>query len=325
MSITAGRVVEGAIDLHAHAVLDATFETAGAYGPELGEDAGSTFFRVGSYTLKPISYPGSVFMVVERRLDEMAQARISLQMLSPNPLTFFAGIEAELATRFAQVSNDAMAALVREHPGKLLGSAQLPVQDVKAAIAELERALELGLVAAYIGTNYPTPLDDPGLDPLYTALVANDVPLFIHPATNDGKNAAADTRLHRFGLDLIVGYTYEETVTAATMILGGVFDRHPDLDVCISHGGGAVAYLVERFHSMAKRRGTPTDFGDLLSQFWFDAHMEPGPARSLVMDAVGVDRLVYGTNFGGWDTPETADEWDISLNGNARRLLRLQD
>ena len=157
----------------------------------------------------------------------------------------------------------------------------------------------------------------------YRTLVALDLPLFIHPATNDGRAKAPDKRLNRFGLDLIVGYTHEETITAATMILGGVFDRHPDLDICISHGGGAIAYLVERFDSMARFARRSTGFGDQLRHFWFDAHMEPGPARELLVDLVGTERMVYGTNFGGWDTPAEIDSFDASLTPNARRLLRL--
>ena len=43
----------------------------------------------------------------------------------------------------------------------------------------------------------------------------------------------------------------EYTLAVAALILGGVLDRHPDLDVCISHGGGAIAFLVQRFESWA--------------------------------------------------------------------------
>jgi hypothetical protein len=33
--------------------------------------------------------------------------------------------------------------------------------------------------------------------------------------------------------------------------------------------------------------------------------------------------MVYGTNFGGWDTPTATDDFDASLTPNAHRLLRL--
>lgn len=314
------------IDLHAHVVLADAFGTAGSYGPTHGTDAdGAEFFSVGDYTMKPIRYGASVFMDVVRRLAEMERVGIDRQMLSPNPLTLFGGIESEPAISFARATNDAMAALVAQQPGRLFGSAQLPMQDPGAAVAELDRAVgDLGLAAAYIGTDYGMTLDDPRLDAFYRRVVQLDVPLFVHGVTNDGRGPAPDSRLRRFGLDLIVGYTYEETLAAAAFVLGGVLDRHPQLDVCLSHGGGAIAFLAQRFDSMAKFRGIESDFAASLGRLWFDSHLEPGAARELVVDTVGVERMVYGTNFGGWDTPVATDAFDASLTPNANRLLRLK-
>jgi aminocarboxymuconate-semialdehyde decarboxylase len=318
--------MNGVIDLHAHVVLDDAFGAAGTYGPVHGDDAnGVEFFSVGDYTMKPIRYRGSVFMDVDRRLAEMDRLGIDRQMLSPNPLTFFGGIGPAPALAFAQATNDAMAALVTAHPARLLGSAQLPMQDPDGAVAELDRAVgDLGLVAAYIGTDYGMTLDDRRFDGVYRRLVELDVPLFVHGVTNDGRGPAPDARLRRFGLDLIVGYTYEETLAAASFVLGGVLDRHPELDVCLSHGGGAIAFLARRFDSMATFLGKQSDFAVSLRRLWFDSHLEPGAARDLVVDTVGVDRMVYGTNFGGWDTPTSTDDFDVSLTPNAHRLLRLE-
>lgn len=316
----------GVVDLHAHVVLADAFGHAGTYGPTHDVDAsGAEFFRVGDYTMKPIRYRGSVFMDVDRRIAAMDRVGIDRQMVSPNPLTFFGAIEAEPAIEFARATNDALALLVGTHPDRLLGAAQLPLQDPAAAIDELDRAVgELGLVAAYIGTDYGMTLDDPRLDDVYRRLVELDVPLFVHGVTNDGRGPAPDARLRRFGLDLIVGYTYEETLAATDLVLGGVLDRHPRLDVCLSHGGGAIAFLAQRFDSMARFRGNESDFAASLRRLWFDSHLEPGPARDLVVDTVGVDRMVYGTNFGGWDTPTATDDFDASLTPNAIRLLRLE-
>lgn len=316
----------GVVDLHAHVVLRDAFGAAGRYGPFHGDDGdGVEYFTVGEYTMKPIPYRGSIFMDVERRLAAMDRVGIDLQLLSPNPLTFYGGIEAEPAIDIAHATNDALAALVAEHPRRLLGAAQLPMQDPSAAADELARAVgDLGLVAGYIGTDYGAPFDDRRFDVVYERAVALDVPLFVHGATNDGRGPAPDDRLHRFGLDLIVGYTYEETLAAASFVLGGVLDRHPDLDVCLSHGGGAIAFLAERFDSMASFLGRQSDFAASLGALWFDAHLEPGPARDLVVDTVGIERMVYGTNFGGWDTPARTDGFAAALTPNAHRLLRLE-
>ncbi len=308
------------VDLHAHVVLEGAFGAGGPIGPDLTDENGVPAFRVGDYVMKPSPYRGSVFMDLNLRLERMDAAGIDVQMLSPNPLSFCGGIEVEDAISLARATNDAMAALVSDRP-RLLGAAQLPIQDVAGACREAERAVELGLVAAYVGTDYGVAWDSSDLDPLYRTLVDLELPLFIHPATNDGLTAAPDRRLHRFGFDLVVGYTYEETLTTASLVLGGVLDRHPELDVCISHGGGATAFLVDRFDAMSRFRRQPAAFAEGLRRLWFDAHMEDGPSRRMLIDIVGTDRLVYGTNFGGWDTPAVADDFDASLTDNAERLL----
>lgn len=312
-------------DLHAHVVLEGAFGAAGEFGPFHGVDERDReFFRVGEYTMAPIPYRESVFMDIDRRIDAMDRLGIDRQLLSPNPLTFFGRIPAQPAISYARAANDAMAELVAAHSDRFVGALQLPLQATEAALTELDRAVgELGLSAAYVGSDYGVAFDDPSLDPLYSRLVDLDVPLFVHGSTNDGVGPPPDHRLRRHGLDLIVGYTYEETLTVAALVLGGVLDRHPELDVCVSHGGGAIAFLAQRFESMATFRRSDIDLVDGLRRLWFDSHLETGAALDLIVATVGSDRMVFGTNFGGWDTPTEITDFDRSLTPNACRLLRL--
>ena len=311
------------IDLHAHVVLEESFGTAGEYGPELSSDAKVQDFRVGDYVMR-VPYRVSVFMNAQKRVDAMDALGIDLQLLSPNPLSFFGYINATDALRFARASNDAMVKHIDPFKNRLLGAASIPLQDPELACEELERAVNhLGLIAAYIGTDYGFSLDDPKLDVFYQTVIDLDVPLLIHPATNNGIHGAADERLSRFGLDLILGYAYEETIAVASLVLGGVMKRHPKLDVCVSHGGGAIAFLKQRFESMATFLGKESTFAEDLKLLWFDSHLEEGPAHDLVVSTVGSDRMVFGTNFGGWDTPTVVTDFDRGLTPNAMQLLRL--
>jgi len=321
------------IDIHAHAVLEAGFGQAGSWGPELGvDDSGTPFFRVGDTTMPGMAYRGSVFMDVGQRLDLMERAGIDLQLLSPNPLTYLHGIPAAEATHYCQVHNDAMADLVRDHPGRLLGAAALPMQDVDAAMAELERAVrQLGLAAPYVGTDFGYLLDDPRLDDFYRTLVELDVPLFLHPGSAGVGGTPDDPRLHRFDLSLLVGYCYDETLAVTALVFGGVLERHPDVDICVSHGGGAWPFLVERFELAATtRRWVPESLRDggirsQLRRLWLDSHVDGHAALDLLVQAVGTDRLVFGTNFGGWDSAhrEASEPLIQSFTPNAERLLRL--
>jgi aminocarboxymuconate-semialdehyde decarboxylase len=320
------------IDLHAHAVLEAGFGVAGKFGPELSKDSdGVPFFRIGDYQMKPMEYRGTVFMETDLRLERMEKDGIDLQMLSPNPLTMFHHIPSDIADNFCRVHNDAMAEIVNAHPGKLLGAACLPMQDIDLAIRELHRAVkELGLVAPYTGTNYPHTLDDPCMDVFYQELVALDVPLFLHPASSGGDRGPDDSRLNRFNLTILLGYPYEELLACATILFGGVFERHPDVDICISHGGGGLPYFFDRFIGMTEFGAWVPDsirengFREMMRKLWFDAHVDGDAAHHRLVEVMGKDRLVYGTNFGGWDTPSAADEFAASLTPNAEKLLRLE-
>jgi aminocarboxymuconate-semialdehyde decarboxylase len=274
-------------------------------------------------------------MDVDLRLQAMDDAGIDLQVLSPNPLTYLAHVDAVVAAQFACRHNDSLAVVVADHPDRLLGLAQVPVQDPVAAVLELRRAVgELGLAGVAIGTDVGRPLDAPELDRFYDAIVELDVPLFVHPAPDGIDRPRRDERLARFDADLWLGFAYEETLAVATLVLGGVLDRHPGLDVCISHGGGATSWLAERLaHAAATRpwapRGLeqPGAFEAQLRRLWWDAHVGGPKALAALAATVGTDHLVGGTNFAGWDQHldigHGIEGLTAQLDANARRLLRL--
>lgn len=329
MSLASARV----IDIHAHAVLEETFGTAGEFGPELyTDDDGTPVFRIGSYQLRGVKYRGSAFMDPDIRIAQMDRAGIDWQLLSPNPLTYFHYIPADEATAFCRRNNDTIAALVARYPDRFGAAAALPIQDVSAAITELRRAVrELGHLAAYIGTDMPHGLDDPCMDPFYEEVCKLNVPLFIHPAPAGIDGPAGSAALSRYELDITAGFTMQETIAVATLVYGGVLHRHPDLDICISHGGGAIALIWGRLeHAAHKRKWAPDHlkrdgaFAEQLGRLWYDIHMHDDLAVELLVRRVGTSRLVYGTNFAGWDAPDkfTAPTIDAPLAENARRLLR---
>ena len=327
------------IDLHAHVVLESVLGAAGPLGPELddGDPASGRLpcFRVGGYKLVGVRYRGTPFMDVDRRLAAMDDAGIALQVLSPNPLTFLAHVEAEPAVVFARRHNDGLADLVATAPDRLAGLAQLPMQDPPRAATELRRAVgELGLLGAYVGTDLGRPLDDPAFAVVWSAAEALDVPVFVHPAPDGIDRPRRDERLARFDGDLWLGFLYEETLAVTTLVLGGVLDRHPALDVCVSHGGGATAWLAERMEHAARTRpwgpealAPPGAVAERLRRLWWDAHVGGPSALAALLAAFGPDHVVAGTNLAGWDQSLDPAHGDAALaatfDANARRLLRL--
>jgi len=318
------------IDVHAHAVLEATMGAAGKYGPELGREAAPRF-RVGNYELHGVKYRGSPFMEIDLRLKAMEAAGLDFQVLSPNPLSYFHFIEPDAGRAYCHTHNDALAALIKPHRDRLAAFASVPMQDVGFAIEETQRAVqELGMLGPYIGTDFGRPLDDPSLDAFYAALVAMDVPLFIHPAPAGIDGPPGDANLKKFDLDIIIGFTAQETIAVARLIFGGVLDRHPELDICLSHGGGATGYVFGRMAKAAKKRPWASAemradgaFETLLNRLWFDIHVHADDSLELLKSHVNNDHLVFGTNFAGWDQqPGNVREEAMAYTDNARRLLR---
>ena len=228
----------GVIDVHAHVILAETFGAAGELGPEMGGQTGdSPWFRVGDYRLDGVRYQGSAFMNTDLRLQRMAAAGIDFQVISPNPLTFLHFIYPKVAIRFCQIHNDALAKVCVANASRLAGLAALPMQNIPAAIAELERAVaDLGLLGGYIGTDMPLPLDDVAMDPFYEACVRLNVPLFLHPSPAGIDGPKGDANLLDYDLDVVIGFAAQEALAVARLIYGGVLDRHPGLDICISNG-----------------------------------------------------------------------------------------
>ena len=317
------------IDVHAHAVLEETMGAAGAYGPELSSDA-IPKFRVGSYELHGVKYRGSAFMEPELRIAAMDDVGIDFQVLSPNPLSYFHFIEAGQARAYSRIHNDALARVVDLYPERLAAFAAVPMQDVGFAIEETQRAVgDLGFLGPYIGTDFGMPLNDPALDPFYEALTRLNVPLFIHPAPAGIDGSPGDPALKQFDLDIIVGFAAQETIAVCTLIYGGVLDRHPDLDICLSHGGGATGYAYGRMAMAAQKRPWASAelrqdgaFDALLHKLWFDIHVHAEDSLDLLKKHVNNKHLVFGTNFAGWDQQQHNVRAEaMAYTANARCLL----
>ena len=320
------------IDIHAHIVFEETLNFLKKEGPEIGGDEKNPWFRVGEYKLEGVRYRNTPFMDINLRLDAMESLGVNFQVLSPNPITYFHFIEKQSAIDYCQLHNDTMAEIVHKHPS-LGGFASLPMQDPHEASKELQRCVnDLGLLGAYIGTDFPLGFADEALDMLYKTFVELDVPLFIHPAPQGINGPYSDKRLDDYSLDLTVGFANDETVALGNIIFGGVLHKNPDLDICISHGGGNIAFLAGRMALAAENRHTSPEWirekGEFLRQLklvWFDNHVHQDKSLDLLNSLVGPDRMVLGTNFLGWDQPDrnSLKECPLYLADNARQLLRL--
>lgn len=290
----------GRIDVHTHVVPPAL--------PRLAERlAGPAWPQVvptGACTAD-LTLGGTFFRALddrcwstERRIEEMDAEGVALQVVSPIPVTFSYALPAAGAAELAVAQNEWIGELVRRQPERFAGLGTVPLQDPEvAARLVVEAVTDLGLQGVEIGSNVAgLPLDDPSLEPVYAACEQVDALLFVHPW-----QVLGEERLGQHGLLYSVGMPAETAAAAATLILGGVLDRHPRLRVVLAHGGGALLPMlprIERCISMLPGL-TPPDrpIRDYLRRFWYDSLVyDAGTLRSLVL-AVGADRVMVGTDY----------------------------
>jgi aminocarboxymuconate-semialdehyde decarboxylase len=321
--------VTSVIDTHAHLFFEALLGSVGDLGPSLTRDAaGVATLTTGGFAYRLGKIPG-LDRSPKQRLDEMNEAGIEVQVVSASPLWYFSHTPAKVAGRFASSYNELLSEWTSADPTRLKALATLPVRDVGAAVRELERAVrDLNVVGAVIGTDAADDLDHPDLDDLYAACTDLDVPLFVHSVVPGIDGPDGDPRLRRWLRDVTLGYPFEETIATTSLLLGGVLRRHPELDICLSHGGGAAPFLFGRVRAWVATGAAPVrlaQFDEDYSRLWFDVHVHSDESADLLIETANPERLVLGTNFGGWDSSSPADveRLPVDLAANARRLLRL--
>jgi aminocarboxymuconate-semialdehyde decarboxylase len=135
------------------------------------------------------------------------------------------------------------------------------------------------------------------MDEYWAAAVALDLPVFLHPA-----QPAPLPRTAKFALNQIVQYTYDTTLTLGSLISAGVLDRHPKLRLIVSHGGGALPYLIGRFDLMHERADKAQGIvaaakpSSYLRRMWYDTIVHDAQALRYLASRVQIDRIVLGSD-----------------------------
>ncbi len=314
------------IDVHAHLFFEELLGQAGGYGPRIKDSPDGCCLITGGMTW-PLASPGALAMSPGERVHALDQAGIDIQIATISPLWLFHHAPAAIAVPFATRANDLLMRWCEKTGGRIRPLAQLPTQDPEAAAEELRRCVqELGAIGGFIGSDARPHLDGNDLDPVYSACEQLDVPLFIHSAMPGIDGPPGDPRLERWIGHAVLGYPLEDTVAVSSFLLSDVLDRHPKLDVCFSHGGGAIPLLWGRLIAFARTARSPVDPETLhhhLRRLWFDQHLHFDAGVRLLREVANPAHLVFGSNFGGWDAEHEHSDPGDALSANARTLLRL--
>ncbi len=289
------------VDVHAHGVPDALLtrlaEDPERWGVSVTRDQDGTRVAVAGGAATKVR---SGLVDVAERLAAMDAAGIDVQLVSPWMNLAATALDETVAVDFARVSNDAMAEVVGSHPDRLVGLANLPLQEPVLAAEELRRAVDdLGMVGAEIATRPGgRDLDDGAFDVLWRAAAELDCMLLVHPHRSlNGREVS------RHFLGNLVGNPAESTVAIGHLVFGGVLDRHPGVRFCFVHGGGFAPYQVGRWDHAYERdvRGAGALLerrpSDLLRTMWFDTVVHADAALRHLLEVVGGEHVVLGSDF----------------------------
>jgi predicted TIM-barrel fold metal-dependent hydrolase len=192
-----------------------------------------------------------------------------LSMSTPPVDAFARGAD---AVDLAQRGNDGMAELVDRHPDRFPGFiASLPMNDVDAAMQELERSISaLGARGIQLCSNVSgSALDAPDFQPIFAAMAAYDLPVWLHPYRNaDIPDYTTESR-SEYEIWWTFGWPYETSVAMARLVFSGLFDRYPDLKVITHHMGAMIPYFEGRIGPGCDQLGVRTsdrDYRALLKQ-----------------------------------------------------------
>ena len=160
--------------------------------------------------------------------------------------------------------------------------------------------------------------------------------IFIHQSGD----TTVSPRNDRYHLPNTIGNLVDRAVTFASFVYGGVMDACPDLKVCLAHGGGFACYGAGRMdrgwqvraEARVNIQQPPSSY---LGRFWYDCLTHSEDALRYLIDTVGIERVVFGTDWPfdmALDDPVnwvrslsklTYEEKDAILGGNIIRLLDL--
>ena len=281
------------IDVHAHifsnAYIDGLRRVFGNDNSPAGQDA-QRLIKWMSTDLRMTD--------VEGRLEEMEKWGIAMQVLS---VPFHGALvqDKSAAVDLTNMANEMILRPARAYPERFRLLLTLPLQFPEFAVEVLDRfAKEPNVVGvALMGTAGGRPLNDPAFFPVYGELERRSLPFLLHPISPPGLDCMLELNLAN-----VVGFMFETTLAATRLVLAGVFERHPKLQMIFPHLGGLAPYLMgriqwgyERFPACNENLSAPPE--TYFKRFYYDTVCRNVPALRMALSMFGVEHVLFGTDI----------------------------
>jgi len=334
-----------AIDMHAHwsprGLAAASAAGRDWYGWRILRDPGGReYVSLGERTL-PFSLSASLLDDPLARHQKRAGEGVDFESLLLTGLYWNYHLDEERAARFAREVNEELAEVERAYPDCFQGVAVLPMQHPKVALAELDHAVQnLGFKVVALASNVRgLNLDEPSVLQVLEAAAAMNVSIIVHPVIWD---KAGEERMPRYHFWNSFGAPLESSLAAMSVVYSGLPDRHPDLRIMFTQGGGWIHFGVGRLNLRYQQRPDARPMqhppASYLGRMYFDCLVHDEDSLALLTKRAGTDHVMVGTDYpasgnimGGavkWIeqcTLFTPDQKEQMLWRNAARFLRMTD
>ena len=287
------------IDTHSHHVPEAMLDDlvsgrASFPSVELLAEDGKYPPRLRRRQADAAGHAGAAECGAPARLDGGAGGRLR-QVCAGWLDSFGYSIPAEEGLAWSRFVNEHLSRAAGENTG-FVPLATVPLQDGETAARALEEAMGQGFSGAMIGTQPKGgsgKLDDPELDPFWQAASDLGAVLYLHPMFGSD-----DERLHDFGMMNAVGRVTDETIAAARLLYAGHMFRFPGMKLILSLGGAALPYVLGRVcKNYEDDEALVWDPREGLKRMYFDSIVYDPPALRYLIDLVGADRVVLGSDY----------------------------
>ena len=282
------------------------------------------------------------FVDIPSRLAHMDRHHVRQQVLSLPGLFGIDSLAVEEAVPLVALFNDAVSALVGQHPTRFAGLAALPVADLEAARAELHRARSLlGLVGAILPADgFLNRAVAERFYPLFAAGHERGAHFFIHPGPlprgpDDPAPVAAPVNIdNAIQRHISLGVQSRLSEVMMTLTMTDFLQPFGRVTVQVANLGGNLPWLLERMNQVAARRDPA---GSLPSEqarkgrVFVDCASFGPRAIQMAVDAFGFESLLFGTDHPIFQTegpltaiqqlPLSAAERSAILHDNARSML----
>jgi 6-methylsalicylate decarboxylase len=235
----------------------------------------------------------------EAMISFMDDAGIDVAVMSVSTPGVHLG-DSEKARSLARRCNEFAAELVHTRPDRFASFACIPLPDIDGSLEELSYAVDvLRLDGLVLFTNSRgVYLGDATLEPVFEELERRKSVVFVHP------NPSPDAVAHSLGLpDNLLDFPTDTNRAVAQTHYTNRFARTPNVKYIFSHAGGSIPYLAARFAIIDEMDFIPggEERGAVASMFrrmyWDTALAASDPVLRMLRDIVGIDQVLYGTDF----------------------------